>query len=43
MAHYRGRSEFLYTYYSVNAEAKVVFVQDFDVNPYSALGGGAQG
>src|SRR5687767_12914303 len=37
MTHYRGRSEFLYTYFSVNEAARVVFVQDFSVNPYSRL------
>lgn len=43
MTHYRGRSEFLYTYFSVNEAGGVVFVQDLDINPYSALAGGSSG
>jgi hypothetical protein len=40
MTHYRGRSDLLFTYFSVNEAGKVVFVQDFDVSPYTALAGG---
>jgi hypothetical protein len=43
MTHYRGRSELLYTYFSVNEAGRAVFVQDFDINPYSTLAGGLSG
>jgi hypothetical protein len=39
MTRFRGRSDFFYTYFSVSEEARAVFVQDFDINPYSALSG----
>jgi hypothetical protein len=38
MTHYRGRSEFLYTYFSVNEQSRVAYVQGFAINPYSRLG-----
>jgi len=37
MTHYRGRSEFLYTFFSVNEDSRLAYVQDFAVNPYSRL------
>jgi hypothetical protein len=43
MTHYRGRSDFLYTYFSVNEAGRAVFVQDFDTNPYSKLSEGSSG
>jgi hypothetical protein len=37
MTHFRGRSEFLYSFFSVNELGRVVFVQAFSINPYSRL------
>jgi hypothetical protein len=37
MTHYRGRSEFLFAYFSINQPARQVFVQRFTINPYSRL------
>jgi hypothetical protein len=37
MTHYRGRSEFLYTFFSLHENARLVYVQDFSINPYSRI------
>jgi len=38
MVKLRGRSTFLYVYYSVHKQGRVVVVQDLDINPHGPLG-----
>lgn len=40
MTRYRGRSIFLYVYYSVRETEKMVFVQEIEWNPYGPLSRG---